>query len=74
MYSLQPILLVVSMDVSNIKICLDTSILATSNMAQRELFMLCLSWHTSVTHHYTTQLVDRSLKSRNIAIGVDHHE
>jgi hypothetical protein len=39
-YSLLPILLFTNMDVSITKMCLDTSILAKSNMSQREYIEL----------------------------------
>jgi hypothetical protein len=43
-YSLQPILLLVNTDVSTIKICLDTSILAKSIMDRREYLFFTMSY------------------------------
>jgi hypothetical protein len=40
MYSLRPILCIASLDVSRIKICLDTYIIATSNMDHKEYISL----------------------------------
>jgi hypothetical protein len=39
-YSLRPILLFVNMNVSTTKMCLDTSVLAKSNMGRREYIKL----------------------------------
>jgi hypothetical protein len=50
-HSLQPILLVANMNVSSTKICIDTSILLTSNMGQREYLILCMCWRK----HHTTR-------------------
>jgi hypothetical protein len=48
-YSLQPILLFASTDVSSLKMCLDTSIVAKSNMGQRSIIFREVGGHALST-------------------------
>jgi hypothetical protein len=52
-YSLRPILLFVSTDISTIKICLDTSMLAKSIMDPREYEICCILGCVKMTNFQT---------------------